>query len=63
MLDAAGLNLYAFVVLDDGPYELQTYSRRRTTRGIDLYDGGWSTAGGCEPSRAEPSRPSGPAID
>ena len=37
VLDAAGLHLYAFVVLNDGRYELQTYSRRRTTRGIDLY--------------------------
>jgi hypothetical protein len=37
VLDAAGLHLYAFVVLDDGRYELQTYSRRRTARGIDLY--------------------------
>ena len=37
VLDAAGLHLYAFVVLDDGRYELQTYSRRRTSQGIDLY--------------------------
>jgi hypothetical protein len=37
VLDAAGLHLYAFVVLGDGRYELQTYSRRRTPRGIDLY--------------------------
>ena len=36
VLDAAGLHLYAFVVLNDGRYELQTYSRRRTPRGIDL---------------------------
>jgi hypothetical protein len=37
VLDAAGLHLYAFVVLDDGRYELQTYSRRRTPQGIDLH--------------------------
>ena len=36
VLDAAGLTLYAFVVLDDGRYELQTYARRRTAAGIDL---------------------------
>ena len=37
VLDAAGLHLYALVVLEDGRYELQTYSRRRTATGIDLY--------------------------
>lgn len=37
VLDAAGLHLYALVVLEDGRYELQTYSRRRTTTGIDLF--------------------------
>lgn len=37
VLDSAGMHLHAFNVLDDGRYELQTYSRRRTSRGLDLY--------------------------
>jgi hypothetical protein len=36
VLDAAGLHVYSFVVLDDGRYELQTYSRKRTSAGISL---------------------------
>lgn len=36
VLDAGGLHVHSFVVLDDGRYELQTYSRRRTQAGIDL---------------------------
>lgn len=35
--DAAGLHVYSFVILPDGRYELQTYSRRRTASGIDLH--------------------------
>lgn len=34
--DAAGLHVYSFTILDDGRYELQSYSRRRTATGIDL---------------------------
>jgi hypothetical protein len=34
--DAAGLHVHSFVILDDGRYELQTYSRKRTPSGIDL---------------------------
>ncbi|GIK84551.1 MAG: hypothetical protein BroJett026_00320 [Betaproteobacteria bacterium] len=34
--DAAGLHVYSFTILDDGRYELQSYSRRRTAGGIDL---------------------------
>ena len=37
VLDGSGLHLYALVVLEDGRYEFQTYSRRRTATGIDLY--------------------------
>jgi hypothetical protein len=37
VLDAAGLHLYAFILLRDGRYELQTYTRRRTAEGIDLH--------------------------
>ena len=37
VLDAAGLHLYAFILLKDGRYELQTYTRRRTAEGIDLH--------------------------
>lgn len=37
VLDGAGMHLHAFIVLDDGRYELQTYSRRRTSPGLDLY--------------------------
>ena len=58
VLDDAGLHLYAFVVLNDGRFELQTYSRRRTPRGSTSTMSGWSMASACGPSRAEPSRPS-----
>ena len=34
--DEAGLHVYAFSILDDGRYELQTYSRRRTPTGLEL---------------------------
>lgn len=34
--DAGGLHVYSFTILDDGRYELQTYSRKRTATGIDL---------------------------
>lgn len=34
--DAAGLHVYSFVILDDGRYELQTYTRRRTGAGLEL---------------------------
>lgn len=37
VLDAAGLHVYSFVILNDGRYELQTYSRKRTATGIDLH--------------------------
>lgn len=37
VLDDAGLHVHSFVVLNDGRFELQTYSRRRTNRGIDLH--------------------------
>ena len=36
MQDAAGLHVYSLTILDDGRYELQTYSRKRTATGIDL---------------------------
>jgi hypothetical protein len=35
--DAAGLHVYSFVILDDGRYELQTYSRRRSASGMNLH--------------------------
>jgi len=34
--DAAGLHVYSFVILDDGRYELQTYTRRRVGTGLEL---------------------------
>jgi hypothetical protein len=34
--DAVGLHVYSFVILGDGRYELQTYSRKRTATGIVL---------------------------
>ena len=34
--DAAGLHVHSFVILGDGRYELQTYSRKRTDSGIVL---------------------------
>lgn len=34
--DTAGMHVYALWILDDGRYELQTYSRRRTGSGIEL---------------------------
>jgi len=34
--DAAGLHVYSFVILDDGRYELQTYTRRRAGTGLEL---------------------------
>ena len=34
--DAAGLHVYSFIILRDGRYELQTYSRKRTAAGISL---------------------------
>lgn len=34
--DAAGLHVYSLAILDDGRYELQSYSRKRTATGIDL---------------------------
>jgi len=37
VLDAAGLHIYAFFILPDGRYELQTYSRRRAGTGLDLH--------------------------
>jgi hypothetical protein len=36
VLDAGGLHVYAFFLLDDGRYELQTYTRRRAGTGIEL---------------------------
>jgi hypothetical protein len=35
--DAAGLHVHSFVILGDGRYELQTYSRKRTDTGIVLH--------------------------
>jgi hypothetical protein len=35
-LDEAGLHLYSFVVLDDGRYEMQTYTRQLTPTGMSL---------------------------
>jgi hypothetical protein len=35
--DAAGLHIHSFVILRDGRYELQTYSRKRTDTGIVLH--------------------------
>ena len=35
-LDDQGLHVYSFVVLEDGRYELQTYTRTLTKDGIDL---------------------------
>ena len=34
--DAAGLHVYSLSILDDGRYELQTYTRKRAGGGIDL---------------------------
>jgi hypothetical protein len=34
--DAGGLHVHSFVILGDGRYELQTYSRKRTDSGIAL---------------------------
>jgi hypothetical protein len=34
--DAAGLTIYSFSILEDGRYELQTYTRRRSGDGIEL---------------------------
>ena len=34
--DAGGLHVYSLTILDDGRYELQTYSRKRNATGIDL---------------------------
>jgi len=36
VLDAAGLHVYSFVILDDGRYELQTYARKRAGTGMEL---------------------------
>lgn len=35
-LDAAGLHVYAFVILEDGTYEMATYTRRLTETGLAL---------------------------
>ncbi len=35
-LDAEGLHVLSFVVLPDGRYELQSYTRRLTDDGLDL---------------------------
>lgn len=35
-LDADGLHVYAFVVLEDGRYEMATYTRRLSDTGIEL---------------------------
>ncbi|MFO1069654.1 MAG: hypothetical protein U1E14_14135 [Geminicoccaceae bacterium] len=35
-LDAGGLHVYAFVLLEDGSYEMQTYTRRLTADGLEL---------------------------
>jgi hypothetical protein len=35
--DAAGLHVHSFVILADGRFELQTYSRKRTDTGIVLH--------------------------
>jgi hypothetical protein len=37
VLDAGGLHVYAFFLLDDGRYELQTYTRRRSGNAIELH--------------------------
>lgn len=37
VLDGGGLHVYSFVILADGRYELQAYSRKRTASGIDLH--------------------------
>ncbi|HET6467540.1 MAG TPA: hypothetical protein VFG43_04090 [Geminicoccaceae bacterium] len=34
--DENGMHVYSFVVLEDGRYELQTYTRRLTEEGLDL---------------------------
>lgn len=36
VLDDNGLQLYSFAVLEDGDYELQSYTRSLTEQGIDL---------------------------
>jgi hypothetical protein len=36
-LDADGLHVFSFVVLSNGRYELQTYTRRLTDAGLDLF--------------------------
>jgi hypothetical protein len=36
VIDARGLHVLSFVVLEDGRYELQTYSRRRAGGGLEL---------------------------
>ena len=36
VLDEHGLQIYSFAVLEDGDYELQSYSRKLTEEGIDL---------------------------
>lgn len=35
-LDARGLHVYAFVILEDGSYEMATYTRRLTETGLAL---------------------------
>lgn len=35
-LDAGGLHVYAFVILEDGSYEMATYTRRLTATGLAL---------------------------
>src|SRR5262249_22170185 len=35
-LDREGLHVYVFVVLEDGRYEMQTYTRRLTDTGLEL---------------------------
>jgi hypothetical protein len=37
VLDADALHVLSFVVLDDGRYELQSYTRRRTAAGLELH--------------------------
>jgi hypothetical protein len=37
VLDGGGLHVFSFVILADGRYELQAYSRKRTASGIDLH--------------------------
>jgi hypothetical protein len=34
--DGDALNVYSFMILEDGRYELQAYQRRRTAEGLDL---------------------------